>query len=520
MNRREFVALAGTAPLAQAAWDGGTVRHLLPGANHERILLKASFTSVLAKPPILRAKGLSATGRRTDGEGRYWAFDLQNLKPANAYELRLHDAGGKPLCDPWPLRTLPHPDEQMSKFRLMVYTCAGGHEEFKSRNGVTGFLRNDLRRKLFEAGLKQNPDAVIAIGDHTYWDQHTGKAALRVTETDLGRQIGEFDRTIPVIGTPNEAILKRAIDRQIADLYGTMFRSVPVFFLQDDHDHFENDEATDSIITFPPDDFMLRLARTVQAMYYPEFLPAPGRPMAMSGVGAGDRPPGVSESYGTLRWGKLVEIMLYDCRRYLSLRGPLAGCIAPEAEAWLLSRMKTQETSHVVNLPSMPIGWSAGKWGDWYPDVLGDDGRLGTTKPKYFWQSGWQSQHDRLLAAASAMERIPLFLSGDLHAIAQASIRRNGSQNLERNPVVSVLTGPIGTAGQGWPSSARGTPPLPPVGLELQAGLAPLEHNGFTILDFTANRVEGSFYEWKLGQPEAKLDALQPFHRFSLARRI
>jgi hypothetical protein len=240
----------------------------------------------------------------------------------------------------------------------------------------------------------------------------------------------------------------------------------------------------------------------------------------MSGMGAGDRPPGVSESYGALRWGKLAEIMLYDCRRYLDLRGPLAGCIAPEAEAWLMSRMKAQETNHVVNLPSLPIGWSAGKWGDWYPDVLDDSGKLGTSKPKYFWQSGWRSQHDRLLAAASAMNRIPLFLSGDLHALAEATISRNGSQNLERNPIVTVLTGPIGTAGQGWPSSARGTPPLPPVGLDLRAGLAPMEHNGFTILDFSPDRVEGAFYEWKLGQPEAKLDALQPFHRFRHSRRV
>lgn len=510
---------AATPPLATAAWNPGSVRHLLPGANHDRILLKASFTRPLAKPPVLRAKDLRATGRPTDSEGLYWAFDLPRLKPATTYELRLHEAGGQPLCDPWPLRTLPHPDEQISQLRLMVYTCAGGHEEFRSREGTLGFLPNLLRRKLLTAGLQQNPDAVIAIGDHTYWDQHSGKAALRVTETELGRKIGAFDRTLPVIGTPNETILKRAIDRQIADLYGTLFRSVPVFFLQDDHDHFENDEATDSIITFPPDDFMLRLARTVQAMYYPEFLPAPGRPLAMSGVGAADRPPGVSESYGTLRWGKLAEIMLYDCRRYLSLRGPLAGFLAPEAEAWLLARMKAQETNHVVNLPSLPIGWSAGKWGDWYPDVLGDDGKLGTAKPKYFWQSGWRAQHDRLLAAASAMERIPLFLSGDLHALAEARILRNGPHNLERNPVVSVLTGPIGTAGNGWPSSARGTPPLPPVGLELQTGIAPLEQNGFTILDFTPGHIGGAFYKWKLGQPEAHLDSLQPFHRFRLSRR-
>jgi phosphodiesterase/alkaline phosphatase D-like protein len=524
MNRRNFIAAGSASAVgagaAQASWDSGAVRHLLPGASHERILLKSSFDRPLAKPPVLRARHLSTAGRRTDGEGFYWSFDLAGLQPHTTYELRLHEAGGKPLCDPWPLRTLPHPDDDVSRLRLLVYTCAGGHEELVRPNGVAGFLRNDHRRRLLTTGLAQNPDAVIAIGDHVYWDQHDGKAALNMATTELGRRVGQFDRTVPVLGTPNEGVLKRAVERQISQLYGVLFRSVPVFFLQDDHDYFENDEATDSIITFPPDDFMLRLARTVQSMFYPEFLPAPGRPCVLPGVGAPDRPPGISESYGTLRWGKLAEILLYDCRRYLTLRGPLAGFVAPEAESWLIARMKAQETNHVVNLPSVPIGWSAGKWGDWYPDVLDDAGKLGITKSKYFWQSGWRAQHDRLLAAASAIERIPLFLSGDLHAMAEARILRNASRNLERNPVISVLTGPISTAGTGWPSSVRGTPPLPPVGVELQAGLAPLEHNGFSILDFTADRVEGAFYEWKLGQPEAKLDALRPFHRFRAERRM
>jgi hypothetical protein len=49
--------------------------------------------------------------------------------------------------------------------------------------------------------------------------------------------------------------------------------------------------------------------------------------------------------------------------------------------------MAAQETQHVVNLPSTPVGWSAGKW---YPDLLQLNGKLGLAKPKYFWQQGWQ----------------------------------------------------------------------------------------------------------------------------------
>ena len=88
----------------------------------------------------------------------------------------------------------------------------------------------------------------------------------------------------------------------------------------------------------------------------------------------------------------------------------------------------------MVNLPSTPVGWTAGKWGEWYPDLLQPDGRLGLGKPKYLWQEGWRLQHNRLLQAASSMVRIPLFLSGDLHALAEGEIRRYGELDLRRNP--------------------------------------------------------------------------------------
>ena len=54
----------------------------------------------------------------------------------------------------------------------------------------------------------------------------------------------------------------------------------------------------------------------------------------------------------------------------------------------------------MVQMPSTPVGWSAGKWGEWYPDLLEESGKLGTTKKKPYWQEGWNRQHDRLLEAA------------------------------------------------------------------------------------------------------------------------
>ena len=82
----------------------------------------------------------------------------------------------------------------------------------------------------------------------------------------------------PVLGTDNEHKLKLIVTPQICELYGTDFRSTPVFFVQDDHDYFENDEATEQIVTFPPDDFMLRLARASQRCITPNFCPTPAGP--------------------------------------------------------------------------------------------------------------------------------------------------------------------------------------------------------------------------------------------------
>ena len=79
--------------------------------------------------------------------------------------------------------------------------------------------------------------------------------------------------------------MQRAVGPQIADLYGTMLRSLPVFFLQDDHDYFEGDAAADFVVSFPPEPFMLELGRATQHLYYPEFLPDAGRPLGLAGTG-------------------------------------------------------------------------------------------------------------------------------------------------------------------------------------------------------------------------------------------
>ena len=81
-----------------------------------------------------------------------------------------------------------------------------------------------------------------------------------------------------------------------------------------------------------------------------------------------------------------------------------------------------------MHIPSTPLGWSAGKWGEWYPDVLQKDGSLGIERPKPYWPSGWWSQHQRILEMLHAQRRrMPLIVSGDLHALACGKIHKSGS---------------------------------------------------------------------------------------------
>jgi hypothetical protein len=52
------------------------------------------------------------------------------------------------------------------------------------------------------------------------------------------------------------------------------------------------------------------------------------------------------------------------------LAGPSAVYIDPEVERWLLARTASLDVTHLVHAPSNPLGWTAGKWMGWYPDVL------------------------------------------------------------------------------------------------------------------------------------------------------
>ncbi|MEM7413665.1 MAG: hypothetical protein AAF430_25770 [Myxococcota bacterium] len=497
-----------------SGWDAGPVEHLLPAVGPTRIRLKASFATPLAEVQ-LRAGRRSVAGRREDSAGRFFSFDLDGLEPDTEVQLELMDGVGKALCASWPLRTFPAPDAEPKRFRLLAYSCAGGFDAFFHPIAGRIFLETSLRQRLLARALSFAPDAAIANGDHVYWDLQSRPGLAMGRSPQAWWLAGSFDRSQPILGTPNEAVLQAAFGPQLAGLYGTLFRSVPVFFLQDDHDYTENDEADEDLRTFPADTFMRRVARATQALYYPEFLEGP----------PGYGPDGVFTSFGRVRYGRLFEGLCYDCRAELTnAADPLtghewSGFVSPEVEDWLRRRTRVSDARFVAHLPSTPILWTAGKWGEWYPDGKDDVGGLQTHGHKPFWAPGWLEQHDRLLAVHSARGTRPLWLSGDLHATGMGEIRMSGPLYLRDNPVTSVLVGTPGAAGPGWPSRVRGQRPVPSGTLTVDEWVPPIEENGFSLIDFEADQVTISQFRWRPEQGADAIDTLTPFAVRTLSRR-
>ena len=382
------------APPAPQTWDPGQVLHLLPTVSDTRMLIKASFSKPLAGTPTMRIGTSSFRGQMNDTEGTFWQFYAAGLQPNRCYSLSLSASDGSPLCQPWDLSTFPAPSVRPDSFRVLFFTCAGGPD-----SDPRGYLPTAVRNRMMRRALSFQPQAMVANGDHVYWDLHSPRVLPARRDNT---RLENFNRSALVFGDRNETVLKLAADPQIVPVYGTDFRSTPVFFLQDDHDYFDNDEAWDEIVTFPPVWFQLQLARATQRLYYPEFLPDENRPKGLPWGSTGDGAD-VSESWGTLRFGSLVEVLLYDVRRTCTLAGPSAVFIDPDVEHWLLARTASQDVSHLVHAPSNPLGWTAGKWMEWYPDVLNAAGKLTTAEPKPYWQAGWLKQHDRLVAAMGAM---------------------------------------------------------------------------------------------------------------------
>ena len=399
---------------------------------------------------------------------------------------------------------------------VLFYSCAGGREgEYFGIGDRRGNLPIAIRQRLLRRGLSFAPQAAVANGDHIYWDLHTWQGEQAGELSPQGQQ-SNFDFAARVMGGSNEEAMKLAAGPQIVPLYGTTFRSTPVYFLQDDHDHWEND----SPLTYPVPWFQLQLARSTQQLYYPEFLPdvtrSPGLPYSTSSA-RGE----LSESFGTLRYGQLLEVLLYDVRRTLNIGELNSVFLDSNVENWLAHRTASSDTRHLVHVPSNPPGWTAGKWGEWYPDVLHPEtGQLTTQIPKPHWRQGWLDQHDRIMQSLADMKhRNPLVIAGDLHATGVGTMYAAGNRNFDDNPITNILCGPVSTSTWGFPSVVRGVPAAPSQYLNFQEQVPPFEEHGFTIVDFEQDKIVAKLFKWDVNsQPLDAIDTLQPYYTVELDR--
>src|SRR3712207_6502975 len=187
-TRREFLAAgvaaaasggtgmrhAASQPTAGAAWDAGQLAHLLPTVSHARILVKASLRAPLTTAPVLSVGGRRANGVRSDTAGLFWQFHVADLRAGTPHRLELTGDGGA-LCEPWTLSTFPAPEEQPGRLRLLVFSCAGGHDIFAEVRSGVQFLPAAVRQRLLRRGLSFEPDALIANRS----EEHTSELQSR-----------------------------------------------------------------------------------------------------------------------------------------------------------------------------------------------------------------------------------------------------------------------------------------------------------------------------------------------------
>ena len=494
-------------------WDRGDITHIIPTANHERFLIKTSLLESREDPPVLLVNDRKIPGSKTDLVGRFWQFDVPNLRPDTQYTLRLIEAAGGTICDSWPLKTFPAPGTMPKRVRILAYTCAGGMDG-PPLKGKTSFLDMEARKRLLARGMSYQPDLVIANGDHIYWDI---KTSLNKPFADFIRKNywsmvgGALDISVPMLHPRNSEIFFNICDYQIPGLYGVTLRSTPSFFLQDDHDMFENDEFDDKIATLPPDTYGVIAAEQTQLLYYPEFLPDANLPGWLEGSGKQGRAPGSNMLNGTIRYGDLLEASLYDCRRNVDYKGRHAKVISASAERWLLDRTRAEDTLHHFHAPSLPFAYSSGKLGDWYPDVLDPaTGKLVMWEPKMGWQKGWFAQHQRLVDALSQQKkRLPMVVQGDFHASSAGKMTRSGELKFN-NPVEVIMTGTLGSGDWGYPSSIRAVESAPAQMLEMDETMKPTEKNGFTIIDVDEDKISFSMYLWRPPQAIDEIDSMEP----------
>jgi hypothetical protein len=513
-SRRQFIGGVSALGLGGVlkggvAWSDSTatspVRSILPSASSNTLAVKVLLDTPPTHAPVLQLDNKPVPPNQLDSDGYSWGFVQNGLTAATSYQLTLNSEDGRPLRAPWMLKTLPALDAEPENFRILFFTCAGGDPDPEAE-----YLNMQARRALLDRAVSFQPDLAIANGDHVYWDLNTallwrGDPASHAKMAALYHRIAWIDQDSAFDSDTNRHSLNTIVGRQIAGLYEDRFASIPLIFITDDHDYFENDNAGEWGYSFPPRPFVLKLQQRTAAMAYPYPLYRP----ALAGGTL------TSETVEAIKIGKLVEIATFDCRRGWNT-SPFGGVLFPDVEAFLIDRLKRSNAAQYIHVPSNPMAWTAGKIGEWYEDK---PPASVTTSDKGYWPSSWWDQHQRLVKAlTSQRSRAAITISGDMHASGAKRVTASGDIDLSHNPLEALLCGPIGT-GKGWPSQGRGMFPRLPERLT-GTDVAPTEErNGFTIFDVHKNHIDVRQFRWRPPEPIQAIAALQPHSSFRIERR-
>ena len=171
--------------------------------------------------------------------------------------------------------------------------------------------------------------------------------------------------------------MKLAAGPQIAPLYGTAFRSTPVFFFKT----IMTTGKTIPPLTYPVPWFQLQLARSTQQLYYPEFLPDINRSAGLPYSTTSARRAFRKLWHTAIR--PAIEILLYDVRRTLNVGELNAVFLDSNVENWLTDRTAFSRHPPFSSRSIKPAWMDCRQMGEWYPDVLHPEtGSLTTQIPK------------------------------------------------------------------------------------------------------------------------------------------
>ena len=358
---------------------------------------------------------------------------------------------------PWTLGTFPPRDSKPDRFRLLVYTCAGGNGEARTSDGTQAFVPLAERQRLLRRALSFQPQAVIANGDHVYWDLLAGPSARILMSTrDRGqarrqgvqpRAAGARHRERGAARSRGVAADRRPLRHPAALDAGLLPAGRPRLLRERPRRRHHRH------VPARPVHARARRARR-RSSTTPSSCPTP---IARPGSAAPARR--IARRVSPRRSARCAtataRALLWDCRRYHHAGGADRRLHAARDRAWLLAPHGGADERRAHRGAACRRRRWAGARASGASGIPTCSRRAASSAPPRRSPTGRKDGTASTIACSKPPSRwiaSRLFVSGDLHALGVGRILRSGSLNLRSNPITTVLAGPLGTGPVGWAS--------------------------------------------------------------------